>query len=136
MSNRIDLSVDTYIETMDGVRYLVTKLKGTAIEWNGAEFHYGFQDPKRWHCTPAMPRFPDKIDQWRILLTAVASVYEYREGEPWAGYVRGVLVCGSSAAYTGYTAAGTLFHRRVTNVCDSTKQFRLLFEELKEARDQ
>ncbi len=119
---------------MDGWRYLVTVSEDVTrcLVDRGADIHRenGFWGPFQLAMLTEALAHHYRI---RIPLIRVIPVYEYREGEPWAGYVRGVLICGSSVAYTGNAEA--LFHRRVTNVCDSTKQFRQFFRALKEASD-
>ena len=131
---RIDLSAHTHIEDMDGVRYLVATRPPIVAEWEGFAAEYRNAASVNWLLSHGEDVHESPGREWRIPLTAVAPVYAYIEGEQWAGFVRGMLICGSSVAYTGNAEA--LFHRRVTNVCDSTKQFRQFFHALKEARDQ
>ena len=75
---------------------------------------------------------------WRILLTDVAPVYEYCEGEMWvsASYEfladdeSGVLLMGGAAVIeiVDTLDAEVFLHRRAAIVCDGAEQFRALYE--------
>ena len=78
-----------------------------------------------------------------IPLTVAAKVYKYREGEPWVrtmimlqyGRVGRVYECGIQVVAGGPTEWEYYLHRRVAGVCDTTEQFRALYDALKEVRD-
>ncbi len=148
VSNRIDLSADTHIETMDGRWYLITENLTISIDWPERHVEGACCNPSDgdW--------FEMGLDEdwgasviWRILLTDVAPVYECVDGEPWAideGHIilcglvfwdwddmRGEKICrGPLPEY--YT--DRLMHRRAAAVCDGAEQFRALHAALKEAR--
>ncbi len=76
---------------------------------------------------------------WRIPLTDVAPVYEYREGERWSAIGE---FDGRECIYldSGYLEAiepdDAVLRDRAAAVCDGTEQFRALHAALKEAGDQ
>ncbi len=135
MSNHTDLSAHTRIEEMDGRLYLVTKLRVVAVAWEGRDVEVAVRMNK---FVPLQGTLHSKNGvETRILLTAVAPVYEYREGEPWVSVNEGsvssvILWAGSWPRIAGWPVS---FHRRAAIVCDTAEQFRTLYEELKEARD-
>lgn len=127
--NRIDLSAHTRIEDMNGVRKLVTTSHEIACPW-----------PRREEIGTVVTWLEDKRC-WCIPLTAVAPVYEFVNGEPWAravfqyGQVGRVYDCGIQVVPGGPMEWEYYMHRRAAVVCDTTEQFRALHGELKEARD-
>ncbi len=151
MSNRVDLSAHTHIEDMDGVRYLVTTRKGISVEW--IEMYEGWT--QYWNETFSEYMGCQSIeslfdaDKWRILLTDVAPVYAYAEGEPWAQAENHIIICGlpfwdwSDRAGECTTTLEKveaeelgLLHRRAAQVVATGETFRLFHGELREARDQ
>ncbi len=140
MSDRIDMSADTRIEDMDGRRCLVTTNGAVAYDWSySGESLYllrGWED--------GIVLDDDDIEMWRILLTDVAPVYEYREGGPcvyvWWVYLMDCKVwtveLSTDPDISQELEAGSfVMHRRAAAVCDGAEQFRALHRELKEARD-
>ena len=129
--NRIDLSAHTHIEDMDGVRYVVTTLKGVHAEWSQEET--GVWIHTAWRKLLGLKgTIYEDYPIRRILLTDVAPVYGYVEGEPWFGVWGGHWSIGMGRPGNNLKR---VFHRRVAIVCDRPDQFQALFEELKEARD-
>ncbi len=137
--DRIDLSRDTWIETMDGVRYLVTENLTISIEW-----------PERYvegACTNPSDSdwFEMGLDEdwgasviWRIPLTDASPVYEHREGEEglriWAS-MDCVALMDASTSPMSVERLAVYLHRRAAIVADTAEQFRALHGELKEARN-
>lgn len=95
MSDRTDLSADTWIETRGGVRYLVSKSKAVAADWPFYEAQYDSDSPSALH--PAGSWICGLTDLFlyakvfRIPLTACWKIYRYRDGEPWAWINRQAL---------------------------------------------
>ncbi len=145
MSNRIDLSADTHIEDMDGRRYLVSVRPSDAVEWLQIPWSEGeYQGPQGRWIEDGVPEEWDTLDgdtimsfaEYRILLTDVAPVYAYVEGEM-AVYLAlrnaPMELVPASAAFVG-DMIGIIMHRRAAAVCDGAEQFRLFHGELQEAR--
>ena len=136
MSNIIDLSANTRIEDMDGVRCLVTDDDQVAIQWPRYALQYRWdvsRDP--WFGSLI---FKAGVSEYRIPLTDVAPVYEWVSEEMWV-YVDSddCIRLGDSSDSLPTEALSDVvwFHRRAAIVCDTAEQFRALYEELKEARD-
>ena len=132
--NRVDLSADTRIEDMGGVRCLVTDDDRVAIQWPRYALQYRWDVIRdAWFGSPI---FKMGAPEYRIPLTAVAPVYEYVEGEPWVGIpITPDVECSIGVGVTLPWDNALRIHRRAAIVCDGAEQFRLFHEELKEARD-
>ncbi len=152
MSNRIDLSADTHIETVDGVRYLVTSNHVVTSSWlaicnddveitvSGAWFHgvdVRVTDGFLWYWNGSHEEMRI-ADAARIPLTVVAPVYEYREGERWSaiGEFDGrECIYLDSGCLEAIEPDDAVLRDRAAAICDGAEQFRALHRELKEARD-
>ncbi len=138
MSKYIDLSAHTHTEDMDGRRYLVTTDIGTAIAWPmgatecGCEYGSGWEwqddlDGEEWGSSEA----------WRIPLTDVVPVYEYRESERWSAIGE---FDGRECIYLDWGCLEAIepddavLRDLAAMVCEGPEQFRALHRELKEAR--
>ncbi len=113
MSNRIDLSAHTWIEN----RRLYSRSEEVVAGWKNL---------------PGFVKWKETVS-WSIFLTAVAPVYEYREGEPFVAPARGTNALFCSIESTSYGSYDKM-HRRAAIVCDTAEQFRALHAALKEAR--
>lgn len=134
MSDRIDLSTDTWIE--NGCLY--TTNIAVAVSWPmgktdcGCEYSSGWEwqddlDGEEWGSSEA----------WRISLTACWEIYRYHEGEPglriWL-YMDCVALMYPDTRPFAVSGIMVALHRRAAIVCDTAEQFRALYAALKEAR--
>ena len=130
---RVDLSADTRIETMDGVRYLVTEELTISIDWPERYVEGACTNPSDgdW--------FEMGLDEdwgasviWRIPLTDVAPVYEYREGESSISFGQHHhLVFCLCLTKTPKRPDTCFLHRRAALVCDTAEQFRAFYDAIK-----
>ena len=126
---RLDLSSETFIDTMDGVRYLVTTEPEVKIAWTKIEsWQRDFRG--EWK------QYPETIEvvywrEWRIPLTACWDIYRYREGEP--GIVLTPLRTWALSPAMAKWARNLTYslHRRAAIVCDSAEQFRAFYDAIK-----
>ena len=134
---RVELSRDTHIEDMDGVRYLVTTSGANAYPWRGHGCQARILLDGDWETTCQSRWWMYR--EWRIPLTDVAPVYAYVEGEPclcvvWSDYYQAYIVTCPATPDDEDSDDSTIicFARRAAIVCDTAEQFRALHAALKD----
>lgn len=111
MSNRIDLSADTWIEN----GWLYTTTRDVRSFWPGDV-----------ECTSS--------GGWRIPLTACREIYRYREGEPCVSFGphHHLVFCLWPTTAKKRQDRGVIYLcRRAATVCDTAEQFRAFYDAIK-----